>query len=156
MAMNLKQLWNKRTIRAFTPRKQWKNPFLRRQSVCAVSRASLFQVNCSLIFVNLLHAIRLLDINSNNKSTDDEIFLLTHEQLEVGCKQHKMNAQKAKNHLTTLLESCWPVCVLLTQIPPYNRHHVFFTASSLWNTFRTLPEGREIRDFTVEISFLKS
>ena len=31
-----------------------------------------------------------------------------------------------------------------------------FKASILWNTYQTLPEGRDIRDFTIGISFLKN
>ena len=40
--------------------------------------------------------------------------------------------------------------------PKHQVESFVFRDSSLWNTFRTLPEGREIREFTVEISFLKS
>ena len=31
-----------------------------------------------------------------------------------------------------------------------------FKASILWNTYQTLPEGRDIRDFTIGISLLKN
>ena len=41
-------------------------------------------------------------------------------------------------------------------IAPTQVDSFIFRASILWNTFRTLPEGREIKDFTVSISFLKN
>ena len=41
-------------------------------------------------------------------------------------------------------------------IAPIQVKSFVFLASILWNTFRTLPEGREIKDFFVGVSFLKN
>ena len=41
-------------------------------------------------------------------------------------------------------------------IAPVQIKSFVFRASILWNTFRTLPEGREIKDFSVGVSFLKN
>ena len=39
-------------------------------------------------------------------------------------------------------------------IVPTQAESFVFKASILWNTYQTLPEGRDIRDFTIGISFL--
>ena len=41
-------------------------------------------------------------------------------------------------------------------IAPTQVESFVFKASILWNTFRTLPEGREIKDFSVGVSILKN
>ena len=41
-------------------------------------------------------------------------------------------------------------------IAPIQDNSFVFKASTLWNTFQTLPEGREIKDFSVGIGFLKN
>ena len=41
-------------------------------------------------------------------------------------------------------------------IVPTQAKSFVFKASILWNTYQTLPEERDIRDFTVRISFLKN
>ena len=41
-------------------------------------------------------------------------------------------------------------------IVPTQAESFVFKASILWNTYQTLPEGRDIRDFTIGISFLKN
>ena len=41
-------------------------------------------------------------------------------------------------------------------IVPTQAKSFVFKASILWNTYQTLPEGRDIRDFIVGISFLKN
>ena len=39
-------------------------------------------------------------------------------------------------------------------IPTHQVESLVYRASSLWKAFRTLLEGKEIKDFTVEISYL--
>ena len=41
-------------------------------------------------------------------------------------------------------------------IVPTQAKSFVFKASIVWNTYQTLPEGRDIRDFTIGISFLKN
>ena len=47
---------------------------------------------------------------------------------------------------------CKPTLIIV----PAQAESFVFKASILWNTYQTLPEGRDIRDFTVGISFLKN